>query len=206
MHTMRTLLLLSLFAAIGCMTPTIMVTKQYQDSSFIAGAIQKTSKIKLFIPVKVNKKNLNKMFGKEYSTDEGFKNTLAQQIADSLKTTIGCSCDISGAATEGADLLAINYNPANIEKTRELFATQAFDYFFVIKMIYLTLEERYSIETGSTQRYIATLSFDIWNVKDKKKVLSFEAKGSLFNNIKYGVEDAVHNMTAYLATGKTSFY
>lgn len=216
---------IGLISVIGC-APSIKIYTKYQDPAYSFGQIKKEESIKVIVDAKVNLSEYHKTFQREYLNEQGFTAVLQMQIADSLKARIGCI--VNGTADQENVSVAVSsqYDNVNIDKLQQLLGLTSEDYILLVTSVGITKDVNYSpgmmmanpggmgMQMGSGQRVekcIVSLNAELWNVKNKRKVLAYSSTGEakvtmLFfgTALKGAVANSIKYMIKYLRTGVTT--
>lgn len=226
MNYIRIAVLSAVIFLAGC-APTILVTKDFQDGSFSFGQIKKGSKAKLCVSEHVNLMEFKKAFVNEYQSERGFGAALRKQMADSMKSKLECSVSIGDSSQDITPLLSASLDQNSIDQARALFEASGEDYFLIVRSVDIANSVSSSapmymagggmgggggvfVGGGSSESCIVTIHADLWNVKDKKKLLSCSSIGQstvfmfFFGAaLKDAVGQSVRHLVKYLSTGAT---
>jgi hypothetical protein len=201
-----------LICSLSSCAPSIKIVSDFSDPSYSVGQVSAQSKVKLYMASAVSVLEFNKSFDKEYNSAEEFIPVVRQQIADSLKAILGCAVSLNENAPD-AVALSTTQTPAEMEV---LFSSATDDFFFVVKG--MEISSKKSAPTmmagggmrGSSESCVVTIKAELWNVKEKKRVLAYDAIGQakvsmMFYGtaLKAAVGNAIGNMVKYIKTGKT---
>jgi hypothetical protein len=204
----------------GCVM-TQKITRGYQDPLFSFGQIRTGTTVRIMVADNVDLRDFSNAFEREYRDDSAFRSTLSRQIADSLKTILGCSALVADSPQDAEILADAGIDKAAVSRIQELLSDAREDYFFVVNTA--TIANRKVVNTpmpspepgpripgGTSETAMVTLHVDLWNVREKKKVLQYAALGesgvTMFmygTALKNAVNQAVANMVRYLETGLT---
>ncbi|MBN2037090.1 MAG: hypothetical protein JW768_10140 [Chitinispirillaceae bacterium] len=223
MYRLSMLIAAGLMTVIGC-APSIKIASTFQDPSFSFGQIQKQSSIKVLVSDNVNLSAFKKSFQKEYQSNQQFADALNQQIADSIKARFGCS---AGSDTDPAHvslLVSGSFDQNSIDQAQQLFGSSNDSHFFVVTSVEVSNERTSSgpmmmaspgggstwVGGGNTETCIVTINSDLWDVKTKKKVLSYasigEAKVTMMffgTALKNAVSNSIKHSLRYVESGMT---
>jgi hypothetical protein len=227
MNYLRIAICASVVFFAGC-APSILVTKDYQDGSFSFGQVKNGSKVKLYVSKQVNLMEFKKAFINEYKSPRQFTSVLLGQVADGMKSRLQCSVIIGDSLQDVSLLLSANLDQNSIDQARALFDASGEDYFFVVRSIDISNSVSSSapmymagggmgggggvfVGGGSSEICVVTLHADLWNVKEKKKLLSCSASGQstvfmfFFRTaLKDAMEQSIGHLLKYLSTGATN--
>jgi hypothetical protein len=222
MKPWKTALASGLCVMAGCIASQ-KITLGYHDASFAFGQIKQGATVKVVVADNVDLRDFSNSFEKEYQSDGVFIGLVSRQIADSMKSILGSGAVASENPQEAATLSEAGIDEAAVNKIQGLLAATKEDYYFAVNTI--TIANRRVTTApmgmvgpaggggnmaggGTSETAMVTMHVDLWNVKDKKKVLSYAASGEsavtmLFYGtaLKNAVNEAVGNMVRYLGTG-----
>jgi hypothetical protein len=216
---------IALLSLIGC-APSIKITKEFLDPDFSFGQIGRQSKIRVFVSGAVTVTEFKNSFSKEYQSEQQFSSVLQKQIADSMKTILGCSADPSGTMQDASMLQSAGFDEKSVNQIQQLFGSAAENYFFVITSVEITHRVTSNgpvfmtspggggtLMSGgnSSESCVVILHADLWSVKEKRKMLTCSSTGDsqvtlLFYGtaLKAAVANSVEYLVKYLATGLTT--
>lgn len=196
---------------LGC-APSIKIVSEFQDVSYSVGQISAQSKVRLYMAESVNVMEFKKSYDKEYNSDQQFFQTVQTQTVDSMKSILGCTVSLNTNLQVSAALTGTQ-TPAEMEA---VFSSASEDFLLFVKGIEISNKRSSVVMTagggmgGNSEKCVVTMHAELWNVKEKKKVLAYAAVGqsevSMFSYVtalKEAVGDAVGNMIMYLKTGVT---
>ncbi|MGB7568920.1 MAG: hypothetical protein WBM07_13750 [Chitinivibrionales bacterium] len=209
----------------GC-APTILVMKDFQDGSFSFGQIKNGSAVKLYVSDRVNLMEFKKAFVNEYHSDRQFAAILRGQMADSMKSRLNCSVSIGDSLRDITPLLSSSLDQNSIDQARAVFEASGDDYLFIVRSVDVANSVSSSapmymagggaggggmfVGGGSSESCVVTIHADLWNAKEKKKLLSCSAIGQstvfmfFFGAaLKDAVGESVRHLVKYLSTGAT---
>lgn len=215
-----------LISLIGC-TSSIKITKEFLDPDFSFGQIRQQSRIKVFVSQTFKVEEFKGPFQKEYQSDQQFASILQNQLADSIKTIIGCSVDSTGNSREAAMLqsASADQNSITVDQMQQIFGAAAENYFFVVTSVDIANKVSSNgailmsspggggtfASAGSSESCVVIIHADLWSVKNRRKILSYSSTGDskvtlLFYGaaLKSAVADSIQYMVKYLATGLTT--
>jgi hypothetical protein len=220
----RGIMLFAVALLIGC-APAILVTKEYSDDSFSFGQIKKDAKVTAFVSQNVNVMEFKKAFAKEYQSSAEFSGAVCRQLTDSLKFMAHCAAVMGDSLQNYSMLLSATLDQKSIDQTRSFFESSDADYFFVIRSVDISNSVSNSapmylgggaggtgvfVGGGSTESCVVAMHADLWNVKEKKKILSYTAVGQstvfmLFfkTALKDAITQSIRLLVNYIATGAT---
>lgn len=211
-----------LCAVIGCIASQ-KITLEYRDASFNFGQIKQGATVKVVVADNVDLRDFSNSFEKEYQSDGVFIGMVSRQIADSMKSILGSVAVASENTQEAATLSEAGIDEAAVNKIQGLLASTQEEYYVAVNTITIANKKVTTapmamvgpaggggnfVGGGANETAMVTMHVDLWNVKDKKKVLSYAAVGeSAVTMLFYGtalrnaVNEAVGNMVRYLGTG-----
>ncbi|MCU0608767.1 MAG: hypothetical protein MUF22_03235 [Chitinispirillaceae bacterium] len=213
----------SVLIMIGC-SPTVLINSEFQDSAFQFGSIGDKSAVKLFVADNVTLKEFKHAFRNEYETSQQFASLLKAEIAEALKDILGCAVNLGGNPQAASALLSGGYDQASIDAVQALFAETSEPYLLIVKSVEIAnsvSNSGASVMVGSggmmvgggggSEKCIVTIHAELWNVKEKKRVLSYSAMGqstvfmiAFRTALKEAVSNAVTHMVDYLIDGRTT--
>jgi hypothetical protein len=204
-------LVLISFFIISC-APSIKIVSDFSDPSYSVGQVSAQSKVKLFMASAVSVLEFNKSFDKEYHSAEEFVPVVQKQIADSMKSILGCAVALNENAQDAVSL-SVTQTPAEMEV---LFGSAADDFFFVIKAMEISSKKSAPVMMAGggmkpgAEICVVTMKAELWSAKDKKRLLAYDAIGEakvsmMFYGtaLKAAVGKAIGNMVGYVKTGRT---
>lgn len=186
----------------GC-APSIKIVSDFTDPSYSVGQVSAQAKVKLLMASAVSVQEFQNSFEKEYSSAEAFVPIAQKQIADSMKSILGCavSQDESGQM------------PAGME---QMLASVSEDFLFVIKGMEISSRKSAPVMMAGggmkpgSEICVVKIKTELWGAKDKKRLLAYEAIGEakvtmMFYGtaLKAAVGKAIGNMVRYVKTGRT---
>jgi hypothetical protein len=209
--------------ALGCIASQ-NITLGYRDISFAFGQIKQGTTIKVVVADNVDLRDFQNSFEKEYQSDGVFIGMVCRQIADSMNKILGCEASASENPEEAALFAEASIDESAVNRIHAFLASTPEDYYCAVNTVTIANKRVTTAPMsmvgpaggggnfvgGSTsETAMVTMHVDIWNVKDKKKVLSYAAMGeSAVTMLFYGtalrnaVNQAVENMVRYLGTGE----
>jgi hypothetical protein len=211
----------AVFCALTGCAGGLKITKTFQDPSYIPGQVKQGTTVRVVIADNVDLRDFSNSFEKEYRSDQVFITTLGRQIADSMQSILGCAALVSDTPDEANILSEAGVDKAAVNKIHELLTSAKEDFYCIVNTV--TIANRRittapmpmagpaggrgnMIGGGTNETAMVTLHVDLWNVKDKKKVLSYAALGEsgvtmLFYAaaLRNAVNEAVRNTVRYLA-------
>jgi len=212
---------LALISVIGC-APSIKIRTDFQDPSYSFGQIKQTEAIKVIAADRIDVIKFQNSFRKEFATDQDFASILQSQITDSIKSMLGCNANGSGNQQEASILVSSSFDQNSIDQIQQLFESTAEDYILLVKSVYISNKTTSNssmmmanpsggmmmVGGGSQESCVVTLNVEVWNVKNKKKVLAYSSTGEakvtmLFfgTALKKAVSNSVKYMVKYLVSG-----
>jgi hypothetical protein len=216
----RIMIAIALCVLLNCIASQ-KITLEYKDLSFTFGQIKQGVSVKVVVADNVDLRDFQNSFEKEYQSDQAFISILSRQIADSVKALLGGNAVPADNSQDAATLADAGIDKTAVNRIQELLGNTNADYYCVVNTV--TIANRRvttapmpmagpastRIPGGSSETAMVTLHVDIWNIKEKKKVLLYAAMGEspvtlMFYGtaLKNAVNDAVGNMVRYLATGE----
>jgi hypothetical protein len=192
--------------------PSIKILPEFSDPSYSVGQVSSGSKVRLCMAESVNVMEFKNSYEKEYNSDQQFVQTVQKQAADAMHSVLGCTVSLNSNPQDAVSL-TVTQTPAEMEV---LFGSATDDFFFVIKGVEISNKRSGVVMMagggmgGNTESCVVTMKAELWNVKEKKRVLAYDAIGQakvtmLFYGtaLKEAVGDAIDNMIKYLKTGVT---
>jgi hypothetical protein len=207
----------------GC-APSIKITNEFQDPQFSFGQIKNRTRIRVFAAENVNLMEFKIAFRKEYSDDRTFAAEILRQVADSIKTIFGCSPKVNGESRDLSLLVITSFDEKNRKSLEDMFDTIPEDFFLIIKSMNISNRIEYHMGNyvstgtgggmmvggGSTETCVVTMHAELWNVKERKKLISYAAVGEskvfmfFFGTaLKAAVSESIQKMLRYLIDGST---
>jgi len=141
-----------------------------------------------------------------------------------MNSMLGCEVAASENPQEAAVLGEAGIDESAVNKIHGFLASTREDYFCAVNTITIANKRVTTapmgmvgpaggggnfVGGGTSETAMVTMHIDIWNVKDKKKALSYAAMGEsgvtmLFYGtaLRNAVNEAVENMVGYLGTGE----
>jgi hypothetical protein len=208
----------------GC-APSIKIVQEFQDDSFAAGQISAQTRVRLYVAENVNLMEFVNSYQKEYVTNQQFAETMRKQVADSMQRILGCTVSNGDNIQDISALIGGSYDETSVMKMQEFFGAAAEDFFFVVKTVDISNKIKTTAPMmrmsagggmsfgggGSQESCVVTMHAELWDVKSKKKVLSYtstgESKVTMFffgTALKDAVAKSIKYMIKYLATGLTT--
>jgi hypothetical protein len=197
------------------------VTLSYKDPSFTFGEIKSGVTVKVVVADNIDLRDFQNSFEKEYQSDQAFISIISRQIADSMKAILRCDAVPADNSQDAATLADAGIDKTAVNRIQELLGNTNEDYYCVVNTV--TIANRRvttapmpmagpastRIPGGSSETAMVTIHVEIWNIKEKKKVLLYAAMGEspvtlMFYGtaLKNAVNDAIGNMIRYLSTGE----
>jgi hypothetical protein len=204
----------------------LKIKKEFQDDSFSFDMLRDSASVRVAVADNIDLRAFRKPFEKEYGSDQAFVRTLSRQIADSMKSLLGCSVTVTQNPQEANVLTDQAYSENTLTSIQALFTSTAEEYYFLVETI--TIENRQLFSTpmvatmgpgsmgvlsggGYSQTCIVTIQVKLWDVRRKIKVLAYWALGEehvtmMFYGtaLKAAMAKAVRDMVKYLHAGSPS--
>lgn len=215
---------IGLISVFGC-APSIKITTDFQDQSYSFGQIKQQESIKIIASEQINVMEFKNSYRKEYATDQEFARILQSQIADSIKSIIGCTSNGTGNQQEASVLISSGFDQTSIDHIQQLFGSTSENFILLVKSVDISNKRTSSggmmmanpgggmmmAGGGSQESCVVTLNVELWNVKDKKKILAYSSTGEakvtmmFFGTaLKNAVSNSIKYMVNYLVTGLTT--
>lgn len=208
---------------LGCIAHQ-KITLGYQDASFAFGQIKQGTTVRVVVADNVDLRDFSNSFEKEYQSDGVFISMVSRQIADSMKSILGSDAVASENPQEAAMFAEAGIDESAVNRIHGFLASTQEDYYCAVNTVTIANRKVTTapmsmvgpaggggniVGGGTSETAMVTMHVDLWNVNDKKKVLSYAAAGEsavtlLFYGtaLKNAVNEAVRNMVRYLGTGK----
>jgi hypothetical protein len=200
----------------GC-AGKLQVIKQYQDDSFSIKNFPGSASVRVLVLDNIDLQGFRKSFDKEYQSTQEFAFQIGRQIADSMKSMLGCSVTVSQNPQEGLTLTDQTYSERTLNAIQSLWATTAEDYFFLVETVIIQNDVKYSLPMttptglaggGVSETCVVHFQVKIWDVKQKKKVLAYfttdKQRVTLFcygTALKETVTKSIRTSVRYLSLG-----
>ncbi|MBN2038222.1 MAG: hypothetical protein JW768_15885 [Chitinispirillaceae bacterium] len=214
----------SLVLLYGC-AGGLKIKKEYQDDSFSFDMIRDSTTVRVAVANNIDLRGFREPFIKLYGSDQQFARILSGQIADSLQSILGCSVTVAQDPNEAFSLTDQAYSENTLNAIQSLLASTAEEYYLVVETI--TIQNRQGLSMpmvtstgpggtgvltggGYSQTCMVTILFKIWDVRQKRKVLSYWSLGEegvtmLFYGtaLKGAIAKALRTAVRYLQKGST---
>lgn len=206
----------------GC-TPSIKIQREFFDPEFAFKQVRADSRIKLFVAENIHAAEYLETYLQLYSSDRFFRLALQKQIEDTVRTVIGCPVEMSGDAGEASTLRAAGIE-RNTALSQQIFKGSTADFFLVVHSVEISRKIVINApmmtsnpnnaggtftSSSETENCRAMISVDVWNVKARRKILSYSSTDeSPVSGISYGVPfkaavaGSIGYMVRYLKTGR----
>jgi hypothetical protein len=208
----------------GC-AGKLQVIKQYRDDSFSIDKIRDSASIRVVVMDNIDLQGFRKSFDKEYQSTQTFALLVGKQIADSMKSMLGCSVTVSQNPQEGLPLIDQTYSESTLTAIQSLWASTAEEYYFLVESIIIKSNRETSLPMvaptgpggmgslvwgGTSETCVVHIQAKLWDVKQKKKILVYFATGeqnvTMFcygTALKDAVTKSINTTVRYLALGES---